>query len=106
MSQITEVRDDDFAALVLEQSGPVLVDFWAPWCGPCKRLAPIVEQVAEQNADRLTVRSVDIDQATATAEKYGIVSVPTLAVFADGELVHRFPGRSRAALEAEIAPWL
>jgi thioredoxin 1 len=81
---IEHVSDDSFATQVLQSSRPVLVDFWAEWCGPCKMIAPILEQIADEYGDRLTVAKVDVEASQSTAMKYGIRSIPTLMLFKGG----------------------
>jgi len=81
---IEHVSDDSFATQVLQSDRPVLVDFWAEWCGPCKMIAPILEQIATEYGDRLTVAKVDVEASQSTAMKYGIRSIPTLMLFKGG----------------------
>lgn len=81
---ITHVSDDAFEAKVLKSSRPVLVDFWAEWCGPCKAIAPILEQIAVEYQDRLEIAKVDVEASQSTAMKYGIRSIPTLMLFKGG----------------------
>ncbi len=81
---IVHVTDDSFDAEVLKADRPVLVDFWAEWCGPCKMIAPILDQVAGDYADRLKVAKVDVEAAQSTAMKFGIRSIPTLILFRNG----------------------
>lgn len=81
------VTDETFEAEVLKSEAPVLVDFWAPWCGPCLMVAPILEKVAQQYAGRVTVAKLNIDESPATAMNYGIRSIPTVALFVKGEIV-------------------
>ncbi len=85
MSQgIIYVTDDTFQEAVLNASGPVLVDYWAEWCGPCKMIAPVLEEVARDYKDRLTVAKLNIDENPATPPKYGIRGIPTLMLFKNG----------------------
>ncbi|TFG87822.1 MAG: thioredoxin TrxA [Chromatiales bacterium] len=81
---IVHVTDDTFDTKVLKSSRPVLVDFWAEWCGPCKAIAPILEQISVEYQDRLEIAKVDVEGAQTTAMKYGIRSIPTLILFKGG----------------------
>ena len=90
MSQI--VSSADFESVVLNASEPVLVDFFATWCGPCKMLAPVLDEVATDAAGRAKVVKVDIDASPDLAQRYGVMSVPTLAVFKGGEVVNQAVG--------------
>lgn len=92
MSQIAEVRDADFDEKVVNAEGAVLVDFWAPWCGPCRRLAPILEEVAAEMGDRLTVLKLNTDENPRTPGQFGVMSIPTLILFKDGKEVDRIIG--------------
>lgn len=85
---------DNFASEALEASKtkPVLVDFFATWCGPCQAQAPIVEQLAEEISDTATIGSLDVDQANEIAKQYGVMSIPTIIIFRNGEPVERFVG--------------
>lgn len=82
------VSDADFEEVVLKSKLPVVVDFWAPWCGPCRRIAPLMEKIASTHAGSLVVAKVNTDESPTTARMYGIRSIPTLLFFKDGELVH------------------
>jgi thioredoxin 1 len=89
---VTEVNDTNFESEVLQSSEPVLVDFWAPWCGPCRQIAPLVEQLAGENAGSAKVLKLNVDDAPRAAQNYGVSSIPTLMVFKNGEVVDRFVG--------------
>ena len=91
MANVKELSDANFEAEVLKSSQPVLVDFWAPWCGPCRMVGPVVEELAAENA-AITVAKINIDDSPDTAAGYGISSIPTLMIFKDGEVVDRFVG--------------
>ena len=89
---IREFTEDHFDTEVLQQQGMVVVDFWAEWCGPCRRLAPIIEELAEEYAGKITVGKLNVDGAQRLAGRYGILSIPTLAFFVDGKPVDRLVG--------------
>jgi len=92
MAKIVELSDATFETEVVKSNGMVLVDFGAEWCHPCKQLDPIVEELAEEWQERVTVRKVDIDTNVNSAMKYGVMGVPTLILFKDGEPVERLTG--------------
>lgn len=81
---IIHITDDNFADEVLKATNPVLVDFWAEWCGPCKMIAPILDAIAEEYLDKLKIAKLNIDENTATPPKYGIRGIPTLVLFHNG----------------------
>lgn len=83
---VLETNDANFQADVLEASKPVLVDFWAPWCGPCRMLAPTLEEAGKHFADRLTIKKVNVDENPETPGKYGVRGIPALMLFKNGEL--------------------
>lgn len=92
MSKPIAVTDSSFKADVLQANKPVLVDFWAPWCGPCQMIAPIVEGVAQEYAGQVTVAKLNTDENPETPTKYGVMGIPTLMLFKGGEIVERLTG--------------
>jgi thioredoxin len=92
MGKITEVGDNNFDAEVLKSSVPVLVDFWAPWCGPCKSIAPIVEEIANQYDGKLKVAKLNVDDHPATAARYGIRGIPNLIILKGGAVKEQIVG--------------
>ena len=103
MSTIT-VTDGNFAETVLMSPTPVLVDFWATWCGPCRMVAPVLEEIAVEKAGALTVAKVDVDTNPGTARDFQVVSIPTLILFKGGKPVKRIVGaKGKAALLRELA---
>ena len=102
MSEIT-INENNFDKEVLKSDLPVMVDFWAVWCGPCKVLGPIVEELANDYAGKLKVGKVNVDENNALAAKYGVMSIPTLKFFKSGKLVGEMIGAApKATVEAEI----
>ncbi len=89
---VIELGDEQFAATIGDGGTPVLVDFWAEWCAPCRRIAPLVEELADQYAGRLRVAKVNIDQHQGAANQFGIQSIPTLLLFKNGQLAQRITG--------------
>lgn len=102
-----EVTDATFAERVLRARGPVLVDFGAEWCPPCRALTPVLETIAREQAGRLTILTLDTDANERTAQQYGAMSLPTLLLFRDGEVVKQLVGaRPKGVLLRELAPFL
>jgi thioredoxin 1 len=101
------VTDESFAQDVLANERPVLVDFWATWCGPCRMVAPVLEEIATERAEDLTIAKIDIDANPDTARNFQVISIPTMILFKGGEPVKRIVGaKSKAALLRELADQL
>src|SRR6201993_1390295 len=104
---VSEVTDNNFQAEVLESDVPVLVDFWAPWCGPCRMVAPVVEEIAKEKAGELKVVKLNTDENQQTSINYNVLSIPTLIVFKNGQEAKRVTGAyPKKRLGAEIGPAL
>jgi thioredoxin 1 len=101
----TNVNDKNFKQEVLESNLPVLVDFWAEWCGPCRMVAPVVEQISKEYKGKLKVCKLNVDDSPKTASSYDIMSIPTLAIFKNGKVVDKIVGAlPKAELETAIKP--
>jgi len=107
MSALTSVTAANFEAEVLKSTTPVLVDFWAEWCGPCKAVGPVLEEIAKDNGGKIKIVKLNTDDESAIAMKYGIVSIPTMNVFVNGEIVKSIVGaKPKPALLKDLAEYL
>jgi thioredoxin 1 len=107
MADVPEVTESNFQTEVLQSAQPILVDFWAPWCGPCRQIAPLVQQLGKDYAGKVRVAKVNVDECPNVAAGYGVNSIPTLMIFKNGDVVERFVGvqprsRLQSALDAAI----
>jgi thioredoxin 1 len=103
----TPVTDAEWTNQVLESDTPVLVDFWAEWCGPCRMVGPIVDEIADENGDRIKVLKLNVDENPNTAREYGVMSIPTLLVFKDGQPEKRIVGaKAKSALLGDLADYV
>jgi thioredoxin 1 len=104
--KLTDVTDATFKSDVLEAEGPVLVDFWAPWCGPCRVVHPVLEEI-DGERDDLKIVSINVDENQQTAEQYGVLSIPTMILFKEGAIAKKIVGAMpKRRLEAELEPAL
>jgi thioredoxin 1 len=102
-----KVTDATFEADVLKNDKPVLVDYWAEWCGPCKMVAPVLEAIAEEHGDKLEIVKLNVDENPVVTQKYNILNIPTLGIFKNGEVVKELVGaRSKSALLRELADFI
>lgn len=103
MGNLTSVNDQDFDAVVLDSDRPVLVDFWADWCNPCKILEPHLEAIASEEGERLRIVKMNLDENPRTADRFGVMSIPTMLLFVDGVETSRLVGfRPKGAIMAEL----
>ena len=107
MATPTVVTDETFNQEVLKSDTPTLVDFWAVWCGPCRMVAPVVDEIAREQGSKLKVMKLDVDENQGTAMTYGVMSIPTLILFKNGQPVERIVGfRPKGDMEKKILPHL
>jgi thioredoxin 1 len=104
---ILKVGDADFAETVLGSDKPFVLDFWAPWCGPCRMMEPVLDELASENAEKISIGKLNVDESPETATRYDVLSIPTLLVFADGEVAKKLVGAMpKKKLAEELAPWI
>jgi thioredoxin 1 len=107
MGTTRAVTDATFETEVLKNSKPVIVDYWAEWCGPCRQVAPVLEEIASEHGDKIDVVKLNIDENPAVSQRYRIMAIPTMSVFKDGEVVKQIVGaKPKAALLRELAEFI
>ena len=107
MGATRAVTDETFDAEVLQNSKPVIVDYWAEWCGPCKMIAPVLEEIASEYGEKIDVVKLNVDDNPAIAQRYSILAIPTLNVFQNGEVVKQIKGaKPKAALLRDLADFI
>ena len=107
MGTTRAVTDETFEAEVLKSSKPIIVDYWAEWCGPCRMIAPVLEEIASEHADKIDVVKLNVDDNPGVAQKYQILAIPTLNVFQNGEVVKQIKGaKPKSALLKDLADFI
>lgn len=107
MGATKAVTDVTFEAEVLQSSKPVIVDYWAEWCGPCRQVGPVLEEIAAEHAEKIDVVKLNVDENPQTTRRYGIMNIPTMSVFKDGQVVKEIVGaKPKSALLRELAEFI